>query len=271
MSTLNKRLIALVFGLTVLANQSALADGAITTAHSSIEQNQVQPLLFTQVQFKKLTDKRQQAFASKWGVSRKEYSHYLWLMHNTPSGKWYANLDPAEVLAINAKDDNERMHFATIIAKNTYHRLNGELKMQRAYEQAFHRLYPDLQPINKQAVFHQTQTGLHLQSGDKLLLFTRLNNLGGDALVSRLVVVLAKQSQVSLHVFITDKSATDQQIRNWAKNAGIPAKLVLNRVITLNHDNGRLEKMVSVQANLPLVVLDRNRRFTIINIQSLWS
>ena len=69
--------------------------------------------------------------AKMWGLTAEEFKRYLWLMENTPSGHWYKDLDPVEVLALNAKDSNDMMQYAKIQAHNMHARVTRELALNR--------------------------------------------------------------------------------------------------------------------------------------------
>ena len=143
----------------------------VTVTPTQITQNVYAYSRVTQLDYLKLTDADQQSIATTWNVSSTDYAHYLWLMENTPAGKWYADLNPAEVLGLYAKDDKTRLHYAKIIVKNTFERTTRELALQQAYNEAWHELYPTLKPIEYQKSNFTHSNKLSLQAGDQLLLF----------------------------------------------------------------------------------------------------
>lgn len=106
--------------------------------------------IYTQSEYTKLSKDDQNLLASIWNVTSQDYSHYLWLMQYSPSSKWYKQLNPAEVLGINAADDKARMHYAMIVVKNAHDRIARELAFQQAYDKAWKILYPKLKPISEE-------------------------------------------------------------------------------------------------------------------------
>lgn len=106
-------------------------------------------IVYTQSEYDKLSQNKQNSIASMWNITSQDYAHYLQLMHNSPSSKWYKQLNPAEVLGINAASDKDRMHYAMIVVKNVHDRIARELAFQKAYDKAWKILYPKLKPISK--------------------------------------------------------------------------------------------------------------------------
>ncbi len=248
----------------------ATAAPGLEQLNTNVRQSKSQTLQYTKEQYTKLDSSAQKDIASIWGLSTDEYLRYLRLMHNSSSGKWYQELNPGEVLGINAQDAQERMHFAKVVVRNAHKRVGKELEFQHAYDAAQKLLYPNEQPIMLPNMQKQNAAAT-LQAGDILLLFTNVHNSYTPHLIHRLSNILVAHAAVKLNIYITGKNISDSAIRNWAINNHVSAKMVGKNIITLNHDRGRLKKLMhGAKRQLPLVVLDRNGEFKPIQISSIW-
>ena len=222
-----------------------------------------QALTMSKVQYVGLNKAEQKSIANEWGITPDEYSQYLDLMAKSSSGSWYKTLDPAEILGINATDDDRREHFALIVARLAFERASRELAFQKAYDVAFKTLYGNIKPI---ALPHTANTNLQvLQSGDKLILFTGLDSDVSDNMINRLILLIQTTNNTSLNFFFTD--ASDDAIRSWAGAHHLPVSLVQDKRITLNHDNGLSAKWLNGQLSLPLLLRDRSGKLTPVSLE----
>ena len=215
-----------------------------------------------------LTATQLQAEANRWGLSVSDYGRYIQLMQTTPSGKWYVNSDPAEVLAINARNAAEQKKYAEIVAKNTHDRLGRELSMQYAYSQAWEKLYPNEKPIALPGQT-QTQNTVALQAGDQLLFFTRIDDAQSGAMATQLVNAMASHTNVRLAIFVVGKNVTDNAIAQWAQSNQIPPSLVQNHRVVLDHDNGRFAQMTKGNGSLPMIILNHQNAFNVVSFNEL--
>ena len=151
-------------GLLLIANISL----AEQVTHTTVKQPQ-QTATYIQQQ------------AKQWGLSANDYQQYRWLMTHTPSGHWYKQLDPAEVLALNTDDPATMLRYAKVQARNMHVRVNRELKFDQVYRHAYQQLYPHQKPIQS-AIPKRT-----LQSGDRLWLFVKLTSPLGPFVYQRLI------------------------------------------------------------------------------------
>ena len=92
----------------------------------------------------------EQTAATVWQLTEEEYQHYESLMQGM-SGRWYVDLNPPEVLGINALDEQTLDHFAQIVARQRYERISRELKFQQAVNKAWRALYPNLPAVKSPA------------------------------------------------------------------------------------------------------------------------
>jgi len=84
--------------------------------------------------------------ASHWQLEKEEWVRYQTLIQG-PLHRWYQQLDPIEVLGIEAQDPSKRARYADLVVKITHDRVEKELAFQRAIDQAWQKRYPDLKPI----------------------------------------------------------------------------------------------------------------------------
>src|SRR5687767_5654692 len=70
----------------------------------------------TLVSYQKLNLSQQLTMATMWHLSISDYTHYLWLMENTPNRIYYQDrhLDPTVILGFNATSDSERKKYALL-------------------------------------------------------------------------------------------------------------------------------------------------------------
>ncbi len=90
--------------------------------------------------------KLEKAAYQAWGLNIEEWQYYQSLMKG-PSKKWYKKLDPIEVIGINARNSTEQKRVAQLVVKRTHDRVERELAFQRAIDDAWKILYPELNPI----------------------------------------------------------------------------------------------------------------------------
>jgi len=215
-----------------------------------------------------LTKDQIETIAKHWNLSSEDYERYLELMKTTPSGKWYVQSDPSEVLAINARNDAEREKYAEIIAKTTHDRLESELAMQHAFNTAWQKLYPNLKPI-EMPMQSQAKTQVSLQVGDQLLLFTGINDSSSTTIIDRLISLIQNHSGTKLAIFITGNDISDKAIRDWAQSNHIPISLVQQGTIILDHDKGRFTQITKGKGTLPTVILNHKGNFNTVSINQL--
>ena len=205
--------------------------------------------------------------ASAWGLKSEDYHHYLWLMNNTPSSHWYKQLDPAEVLALNAKDPTEMMQYAKIQAKNMHVRITRELAFDKIYRQAYLELYPHEKAIQSSRGYTNVG-GLTLQAGDRIWLFTGTDTPLGTFVYQHLIALIQQTPHTTLDIYFVGKNINAQAIQQWAIGVGITPAMVNNQV-TLNDGNDRFASMTQNNINLPYVGILHNQHFQPITLSSV--
>ncbi len=180
------------------------------------------------------------ADAKAWGLNEQELDRYEQLMDGA-RGIWSPNLDPVTALGIEAETEQERRRYAELLVEVEKARVERELAFQRAYDEAWARLYPNDMPINP---FLANDDG----SQGSVSFFPESRAFGVNQ-VSRLSVHVAAEGCVScgetigrlldsgvpMDIFVIDTDGNDNLIRSWAREQSIPVSRVQSREITLNH------------------------------------
>lgn len=158
----------------------------------------------------------------QWNLDREEWARYESIMKG-PRGLWSPNLDPLQVLGIDARTSTERSKYARLM-------LDMELK-RHDKEWAFAKEYTKQGALlKKQRDASKTGTvPAYLISRKKVYV-----KLPCHSKCEGLVKNLLKKRQ-SFDVYVVD--ATNVQIATWAKKMLIPPLLVSKGQITLNHIN----------------------------------
>ena len=204
--------------------------------------------------------------ASMWGLSTDNFQHYLWLMKNTPSGHWYKNLDPPEVLALNTKNSDQMMQYAKIQVQNMHMRVTRELTFDEVYSAAYKQLYP-----NEKAIMsaNQSDQDTVLKSGDRVWLFVGINTPLGSFAYQHLLKIVQATPNTVLDIYFVGKDVTQENIQHWALSMTIAPNLI-NKQITLNFGNNRFDSITKgKKINLPFVGIVHDNHFQPITLSSV--
>ncbi len=220
---LNTLLVVGLFGLTsVLAEGEASSDTRISREVRSDAQ-----------------------MAQDWGLSSDEWARYRALQQG-PLGVYSPSLDPLTALGIEARDEAERRRFAELQVHAESARVTKELAYQRAYDEAWKRLYPVLQVVTLSGA--TTSSPARFQSNGRLALFIRDNCTPCNQQVKQLQ---AEGRDFDLYMVGSDND--DARLRQWAQRMALDPRSVRERRITLNHDAGRWSSL-GVTGELPALV-----------------
>lgn len=211
--------------------------------------------------------------AQDWALTSDEWQHYAELMRGK-NGLWYPHLTPPEVLGLNAQTPQQEQHFAEIVAQQEHDKLLRELKFDQAVHQALLRLYPsepiiqsfDSSPYNPIQV-RPSKSLANIQLGDHVILFVDISKGLDFATLPQLIAEITTRPSITLDIYCVN-ATDDITIRNWAILNSIPMNLVSSGRITLNHDNGRLQKIAS-HVSLPYVLLVHQGQSTPISLGGL--
>ena len=185
-----------------------------------------------------------------WGLKREDWKAYQNLMQGH-RGILSPNLDPITALGVEANTQAERRRFAEIHVQFEKQRVEKELAFQRAVDKAWSRLYPSGQLINMSKVTQAQET--LVQPSGRLLFFTTVNPCPDcDSTLSALMEQVKEGRQLDIYV---GAAKSDTDIRDWAKTHRIPSQRVRSRLITLNHDNGKLAMISQFTGQVPYLAV----------------
>lgn len=182
--------------------------------------------------------------ARDWGLQPEEWMRYRELMQG-PLGVYSPNLDPLTALGIEALTDQERRRYAELQVQTEAHRTEKLLAYQRAYDDAWKRLYPSLQPV---VLDHVDGVAATPMTPARLAVFVREDCPPCEERVRQL-----QSGGMAFDLYMVGSNHDDTRIRQWAVKVGIDPDKVRARTITLNHDAGRWLS-IGMQGELPAVV-----------------
>lgn len=187
--------------------------------------------------------------AQDWGLRSDEWARYRQLQQG-PLGMYSPNLDPLTALGIEARNEEERRHIAELQVRAESVRVTKELAYQRAYDQAWQRLYPTLQRVALTGAGNSSP--VRLQGNGRLALFVEDNCMACTLQVKKLQ---AAGSEFDLYMVGSDDD--DARLRQWVQRVALDPRRVRERRITLNHDAGRWNNL-GVAGGLPALVREVN-------------
>ncbi|WP_017905079.1 TIGR03759 family integrating conjugative element protein [Pseudomonas asplenii] len=193
-----------------------------TVEHASRQDSQMPPL--------------DQQRAADWGLQQEEWQRYRRLMEG-PLGVYSPNLDPLTALGIEARDAAEQERYAQKQVQAEYARLRKLMDYQRAYDQAYKRLYADRLPVNLIGA-QPAPLASAVRSPHRLNVFVTTGCKDCPAKIRQL-----QGEGQPFDLFLIDAQGSDSLIREWASKAGIDPEKVRHRQITLNHDAGHWARL----------------------------
>lgn len=170
-----------------------------------------------------------------------------------PIGVYSPSLDPLSALGIEARSDEERRRYAELQVQVEARRVEKLLAYQRAYDEAWQRLYPGMQRVNlpDDKPGADTSSG-SLRGSGRTAVFVRDGCVACAQLVQRL-----QSTGAEFDLYMVGSRRDDARIRDWAKRANIDPARVRSGSITLNHDGGRWLSL-GLPGELPAVVRELN-------------
>src|SRR5690606_2187906 len=136
--------VAMLSGAVPLPSEAAQPGSRAASSQMNSQMKQ------TEVQSSAAVAYDEQRLAHDWGLNAEEWSRYRQLMQG-PLGVYSPNLDPLTALGIEARSDEERRRYAELQVQAEARRVEKMLAYQRAYDEAWKRLYPTLQPVSSPA------------------------------------------------------------------------------------------------------------------------
>tara|TARA_R110000868_G_scaffold120477_5_gene319916 strand:+ start:2872 stop:3702 length:831 start_codon:yes stop_codon:yes gene_type:complete len=223
--------------------------------------------------------------AKHWGLDGREYQRYLDLMRG-PLGKWNSDLDPLLALGMFSESVQQEQRYAELYAQQEFNLTERALQFQQAYRTAFERLYPNTTMLDQRLLSpyfaHQQQktevreakrlAQKRFFEGDRLLLFVPPNCRQCLPEINLLISILSGTQQSGVDVYIRD-AQDDEAVRVWAAAHGIKTEWLNDQLLSLNRDEGLLQRLMSQSTASPAdampIFLKRNGRFFQLNRESL--
>ncbi|MCS2611051.1 TIGR03759 family integrating conjugative element protein [Halomonas dongshanensis] len=189
----------------------------------------------TRIEQTRLEQSSQRA-AEAWGLNQQEYRRYESIMEG-PRGIWSPGLDPLTALGLEARSQAERQRYAEKLVETERARVEAELAFQRAYDDAWQRLYPNDMPVNSFSTRGGEDATRSVFGSNPSAASQRLNVVVAtegcdqcEATVKRLL-----NNGVVMDIWVVDSNGDDDRIRRWAAQIGIPPAQVRAGTVTLNH------------------------------------
>ena len=198
----------------------------------------------------------EQIRARTWHLSEPEWQRYRQLMQGIRGSISPGTISPIEVLGIHARDEAERQRYAERWAQTMHEDAERILAFQHVYDAAIRRLYPGESLIDSSRLPEPSEKIGSLESGDRVLFFTRDECPVCDALFGRLIQRI--NAIAGIDIYLTGQpGGDDEAVRDWAKNHGINTEWVRTRRVTLNHDAGALEQLTHGEGEVPSLMRRR--------------
>jgi len=215
--------------------------------------------------------KAQQHTAQVWGLTPQQMQRYVFLMQNK-SGVYYgkSTLTPVQVLGINARNDAERQHYATLAVQQAKQRFAKELAFNALFSQTFReetKGLPRVKPFDYEKFSPLKYKPIVLQTGDQLQLFLAKGQ-SVSAIMSVLVADLKHTEKTKLNVYFVGKDVTEKSVQTWARKLALPPALVKEGRLTLNlgsKASALLKQAQLKSSDLPLLVLVRDGKASLVN------
>ena len=168
-------------------------------------------------------------------------------------------ISPLEVLGIHARTDAERDRYARRWAKLMIEDAERVLAFQRAYDDAVRDLIEDQSLIDLTHLPVRESTIPMLLASDRLAVFVNLDCAMCDEVLAR--VFRTGRDVAGVDVYVMDLAVgNDASLHSWARRQGIPPMAVHTKRVTLNFDDGLLERVHPRAEDVPVVMRRRGDR-----------
>ncbi|MDW9178620.1 TIGR03759 family integrating conjugative element protein [Legionella pneumophila] len=204
--------------------------------------------------------------AKVWGLTTDEEKRYALLMQNK-SKFYYEGLrqTPIDILGLNARNEQERAHFAELAAKQEAQKVSKNIAWNNAFYKAYNKLFANVPVVGEfdpSPYSPYAHKPVQLSQGDTLYFFIKEQ----DAVKTILLMLFDAIDQtpnVRLNLMLLDMD--DAAIQIWANQHQIPQHLVNGGRINLNH--GELSyQSLKVKKSLPLLLLSNNGHSSIVDL-----
>lgn len=191
----------------------------------------------------------------EWSLSADEWSRYLTLMQGR--ARYYAErMPPPMVLAMYARDEEERNRYAEAMVQFEYDKAGRLLAVQRAYETAMQRMHPNEKIIDfdllrargirlpgeadpVSAALGDTSDGLQADHtpklGDQIVLFAAAGC--EDACGKKIRTLVERYPYAPLEVYFI--GVDGHLLKRWLDAAKLDMNQLKNAGVTLSRDEGQ--------------------------------
>ncbi|MCW8469397.1 TIGR03759 family integrating conjugative element protein [Fluoribacter gormanii] len=209
----------------------------------------------------------QRVEAKNWGLSETEEKRYLQLMQSR-SGMYYKDLHmtPVDILGLNARDDNEREHFAKLAAHQEAQKVAQNIAWNNAFYKAYNELFKDVpvvgdfDPSPYSPYAHQP---IQLKAGETLYFFIRPDD-AVTTIVLQLIDAINRTRNTKLNLLFLNMD--NNAIQLWANRHQIPIQMVTSQQITLNPGNQQFEGLPLPQKQTPLLLVANGKSSQVVNL-----
>lgn len=239
---------------------------AITALNAAAAETQTKNTNIAFSNFQNLPKDQQKQIAAEWQITPDEYQQYLYYIHFTPDKTTYdaATTNPLWILAAhtqNKKLYEEYLKKAVIIEHDE---IGSMLKIGQDFSKMAKKLYPNEYPVMPPWLITD-----HLQPGDTVQLFCKVNDQTSSNILGKMLPMIRKTIGARLDVFAVGK-ASDKDIINFGLRNSISSREVNNKKITLNFGNQAFDLLKGeAKKNLPLpfVIVRRNGQEIPVNLK----
>lgn len=208
---------------------------------------------------------------TQWDLTDADWTRYEEIMRG-PRGVWSPNLDPLTALGVEARTSEERQRYAELVVMQEEKRAGKELEFTRAYAAAWAKLYPNAPLFDTSllpgAPDPNAPANRPFEMGDRIVLFIDTKCTACRTIIDQVVDHTSGLLYPHLDVYVLD--ATQEQVQSWARNTQLRMAPIERGLMTLNLDEGllqRLEKKAGVAA--PVAYRRRGDEFVPIEIGAL--
>lgn len=189
--------------------------------------------------------------AREWQLSASEWTRYRDLMQGR-ARYFAADMPPLMVLAMYAVNDEERNHYAEMLAQYERDRADRILKVQRAYDAAMNRLYPnekiiDLDLLRQQGMLSATSSSIPgvtqpapdsrtPRIGDTLALFASSDCA---ECADKIRTLVSRFSIAPVEVYFSGDSKAFKQ---WLQQSNLQPEWLKQHGVTFARDEGQSQQ-----------------------------
>lgn len=200
--------------------------------------------------------------AGAWQLTTAEWNQYRKLMQG-PARYYATEMPPLMVLAMYADTDHELTHFAELLAQYERDKADRILKVQRAYDAAMNRLYPnekiiDLDLLRQQGILPQVPSpipGIAQNAadnrtprfGDTLALFAAPDC---STCAGKIRTLVTQYGIAPLEVYFAGDSSA---FKKWLQKTNLQPDWLKQHGVTFAQDEGQSQQYKAVPGTVFIV------------------